>query len=67
MCSSRNPRDLKMRETNRSHTRLQLREDDVHSPETCFTGGIVFSKRRLFYQSFAEISVFEAVTKRSTL
>ncbi|GFV01068.1 hypothetical protein TNCV_1009891 [Trichonephila clavipes] len=49
-----------MRDTNRSHTRFQVKENDADSPGTCFTGETVLTKRRLYYQSFAENSVFEA-------
>ncbi|GFY56331.1 hypothetical protein TNIN_5201 [Trichonephila inaurata madagascariensis] len=41
-----------MREENRSRTRFQVKENDVDSPSTCFTGEIVVPKRRLCYPSF---------------
>ena len=41
-----------------------VKEDDVDSPGTWFTGEIILRKR-LCYRSFEEISIFEAITKRS--
>ncbi|GFW24449.1 hypothetical protein TNCV_606901 [Trichonephila clavipes] len=51
-----------MRDANRSHTTFQVKENDIDSPGTCFTGEIVLSKRRIYFRSFGEISVFETVT-----
>ncbi|GFU72374.1 hypothetical protein TNCV_933251 [Trichonephila clavipes] len=51
MCARSNSRDIKMWETNRSHTRFQVKEDDDDSLETCFPGEIVLPKRRIRYEA----------------